>query len=408
MTRNTIATWLMRAGCILFCVTLPFFNLVNNVGIELIVLAWLVEARFREKFSRLTQSILIFPVAFYLLHIVGLLYTTDFTSAFKDLETKAALLLLPLCLGTTFLIDRNWMRHTLRTFVLINLAVCIFCFGYAFVRYSETGNLGFFYYHTLTEVIDLHAIYFGLYLGFSILVLLYYQLFDSPLFPRTLTIVLVVLYLIVIVFLSALVVMFVLPFLIFYLISGKMLKHWSAPGRIVLFVGVLVAFCLAAYSLPYTRTKLQRLTLLEYSMGDPDYKWGSLTIRLAKWECAMDVLKTRWLFGAGTGDAQNEMMESYRKHGFAEGLRNNYNTHNQYLETWIMLGLPGLVLLAAMLWPFAKNELDTCFLTLIAASMFTENILDTQKGVVFLAFFYALLRAGYWDATTPPIPTAKR
>ena len=196
--------------------------------------------------------------------------------------------------------------------------------------------------------------------------------------------------------LSALNVMFILPLLMLFILSKRLLHHRSLFSRALIFASAFGAFILIAYALPYTRTKLHNLGRLEYSMGDQDYKWGSLSIRLAQWECARNVIQNHWALGVGSGDGQDTLMESYREKGFVEGLRNNYNTHNQYLGTWITLGLPGLILLLLMLWPWERDELWTCFLVLIFISFLTENMLDTQKGVVFFSFFYALL--GRWSA----------
>ena len=203
--------------------------------------------------------------------------------------------------------------------------------------------------------------------------------------------VLVVFFLIFIFLLTALVVIVVIPLLILEFFYGRTLTGFSKTSKITIAAGSILLLGLLAFSLPYTRNKIVRLSQLSYSMDDADYKWNSLTIRIAKWECSWEVVKENFLIGVGTGDAQDALMDSYRKKGFVEGLRNGYNTHNQYLETWTMLGLPGLIILCWMVWPFRMNWLWRSFMLLIAASFLTENILDVQKGVVFFSFFYALL-----------------
>ncbi len=391
MTRTQIAAGLVTTGCIMFCVTIAVSNPLNNLAIGLIILGWLIEGEFSIKFQKLINTVLILPVAFYLLHIAALAYTSDMIEAFKHLETKAAILLLPMCLGTTRLLTASRTRQILRTFVLSNLMVLAYCFVVAAVLFKQTGNIEKFYYHNLTEILDLHAIYFAMYLGLSILVILFYFYFREPLFGGAISFSIVAFFLISIVLLAALSLIVLLPLLIIYLLEEKLLQRWSKTQRISIAAACLIAFGLLAYTIPYTRQKFEKLSQTTFEMGYQDYQWGSLTIRLAKWKCAADVLEDSWLVGVGTGDEQNALMESYRKNGFSEGLRNNYNTHNQYLETWIMLGIPGLLLLLAMLWPLSANALWTCFLALNGVFMLTENILDTQKGVVFFAFFYALI-----------------
>ena len=391
MTRKEVASWLIKIGCILFCVSLPLSLQLNNLSIGLIVLGWLIEGDLREKIKTIPGSFLFLPIGFYLLHVVGLLYSTNITYGLKDLETKAAILLLPLTLGTTQLIDRNIIRLILKVFILTNLTVCLYCLALASIKFVETGVTNYFYYHSLTEGIDLHAIYFAVYLGFSILIILYFNYLQSDLFNKWISLLLMFFFMVYIALLSALNVMFILPLLMLFILSKRLLHNRSIFFRALIFASAFVAFILVAYALPYTRMKLHNLGRLEYSMGDQDYKWGSLSIRLAKWECGWAVVQKNWMLGVGTGDGQAALMESYREKGFSEGLRNNYNTHNQYLETWIMLGLPGLILLLLMLWPWHRDALWVCFLILIFISFLTENMLDTQKGVVFFSFFYALL-----------------
>ncbi len=53
----------------------------------------------------------------YLLHIIGLIYTSDFNYAFKDLRTKLPLLILPLIISTTKGIDRKNFHRLMLLFV---------------------------------------------------------------------------------------------------------------------------------------------------------------------------------------------------------------------------------------------------------------------------------------------------
>jgi O-antigen ligase len=392
MTREQVAGWMMKAGCVLFCITLPLSIKLNNLSIALILIGWLTEPYLMNRIRDIPKGILFLPVLFYLWHVFGLTYSSDLGVASSQLERKASIFLLPVSLGTTRLLSGTSLRLVLKAFIFSNLAVAVGCFLFAMVQFNETGNVDYFFYHSLTRVIDLHAIYLALYLGFSILIILYFEYYGSPLFDRRNSLLLILVFLGFIILLSALVIMFILPLLIVFILGGRLMGGWSAYRKALVFGSALALVFLVAFSLPYTRTKMLRLSQISYSMGDSDYQWGSLTIRLAKWECALEVLRHHWIVGVGTGDAQEALMESYRQKGFSEGLRNNYNTHNQYLETWIMLGIPGLVLLIVVLWPWQRNILWVCFLILISISFLTENMLDTQKGVVFFSFFYSLLQ----------------
>jgi O-antigen ligase len=72
----------------------------------------------------------------------------------------------------------------------------------------------------------------------------------------------------------------------------------------------------------------------------------------------------------------------------------NYNFHNQYIETAVRTGLPGLVILIGILAIFAVQPRDRLFapkefIWIVAAFFLTESALERQVGIVFfcLVFF---------------------
>jgi O-antigen ligase len=75
------------------------------------------------------------------------------------------------------------------------------------------------------------------------------------------------------------------------------------------------------------------------------------------------------------------------------------NSHNQFLQTFLALGLPGILLLLSLfVFPIinslkTKNYILFCFLVIVFLNFLTESMLETISGVVFFAFFYSLLIA---------------
>jgi hypothetical protein len=63
---------------------------------------WLVEGKFRKKFDRIRYSKpALVLISFYLLHVIGLIYSSDMNYALKDLRIKFPLFFLPFILSTT-------------------------------------------------------------------------------------------------------------------------------------------------------------------------------------------------------------------------------------------------------------------------------------------------------------------
>ena len=119
-------------------------------------------------------------------------------------------------------------------------------------------------------------------------------------------------------------------------------------------------------------------------------------VRPLKWKCAWNVIKENWFLGVGTGDGQEELQLQYKRINFDIAFNEEYNTHNQYLQTWLGLGLVGLLLLiSCLIFPAIsafqrKNYLYMSFLMLFSICCITESMLCRQNGIVFYAFFNSI------------------
>jgi len=81
---------------------LGWSNILMSIGQFIIIGNWIIEFEFKRKLSKLKKSPLIWIVlALFLVHVLGLLWTTDFNYAIKDITTKLPLLAFPIIIGTT-------------------------------------------------------------------------------------------------------------------------------------------------------------------------------------------------------------------------------------------------------------------------------------------------------------------
>ena len=81
-------------------------------------------------------------------------------------------------------------------------------------------------------------------------------------------------------------------------------------------------------------------------------------VRLNIWGIALDSPKDYSLFGLGAGQSFEYLQHKYKEHGFNQYTYTLLNSHNQYLEEWIELGIPGLLffLLAWSSIPFFNTK----------------------------------------------------
>lgn len=95
-------TGIYMFGLLVLAVGLPLSNFLMSIGQVLIAAAWLLEGKYKTKLQCLwtNKGALIFTSIFFL-HVLGLLYSTDYSYAFNDLRIKLPLLVLPFLIATS-------------------------------------------------------------------------------------------------------------------------------------------------------------------------------------------------------------------------------------------------------------------------------------------------------------------
>jgi ABC-type multidrug transport system fused ATPase/permease subunit len=127
--------------------------------------------------------------------------------------------------------------------------------------------------------------------------------------------------------------------------------------------------------------------------GDPN--GHSVLQRWEFWKTGWGIVKANVLFGVGTGDVKSAFRQAYIDNESPLQPQFRLRAHNQYLTMWITYGIVGLVLfLLILVWPlfhgYGRDANYIMFFILAALSFLTEDTLESQAGVMFFAFFYAL------------------
>lgn len=146
----------------------------------------------------------------------------------------------------------------------------------------------------------------------------------------------------------------------------------------------LVVFKPAAFSERFREPFKVDYDITSNSFAD----FTSLTIRLAEWQCATDVVEEYPMFGVGLGDARGELLQTYENNDFTLGIENKFNCHNQYLENTLAGGIVGLsLLIAVFLVGFTtgwrrKNGVLILSVAYFALAILTESMFERFQGVV--------------------------
>jgi len=126
-------------------------------------------------------------------------------------------------------------------------------------------------------------------------------------------------------------------------------------------------------------------------------KENTLDVRRMITQCDLELGAKYFLTGVGPQHLQTKLNQCYYQFEGSALERNKFNTHNQYFDYLLSHGIIGLILLLlVMIVPLYKSIRNgdpvlMSFIILILLCMLTENILSRQGGIVFYAFFNALL-----------------
>jgi O-antigen ligase len=367
-----------------------------SIAIALLFINWLSGQGYKHLVQRYKEAKegFLLPL-FFLLHVIGLLYSSNLHYGFSDIERKLSLLVLPLVLlaRPLSISQRDFLIvfFTFFAIVLSTIGLARGLYHYDVIA-NERGPE-----HLVTNFADIHRVYFSMYLLFCYLALFYihraYLLGSSKFGWLTwFGAALLILFLFIMasrMMLILLILSSVMMLVYFMVVKNK--QYVKALGFCLVGLAVLV---LVYTQVSHVRTFMGQLTQKLDAGQTEDV--NSVNIRVVKYKCAIQGIEANWFWGVGTGDIQDTLNALYLKNGFHKGYEVNMDAHNQYLQTWLAQGLVGLVLLLAFLFFNLKKGIkERNYLLLFVLCIFTicnlsESLLTTQKGVVFLALFFPL------------------
>lgn len=127
---------------------------------------------------------------------------------------------------------------------------------------------------------------------------------------------------------------------------------------------------------------------------------NSLMQRLEYWRNSWEIFKKNPWVGVGYTNLPDAFAKQYLESNTKLELKNQMETHNQYLLVLAGFGLLGFIwFIVCIFAPILINHHYQdyhylIFIIIIAVSMFTEDTLQTQVGVTFFAFFNSVLLLG--------------
>lgn len=369
-------------------------------GIVLMVIAWLFSGGLISKlrvFAATKKTVML--VSLYLLYCIGFFYSANHNYALTDLFLKLPLLLFPLIISSSIIKAK---RDTLlKVFLFSCLLSALFCLGRA-AYLTHTTGVNYFFYSLLSYF--MHVGHYAMYITLAACVSAYFS-FKAENTGAKIAYAITSFVLAATVFLLSARAQFAAFIIILY--AGIIIYFFSQKkwlqGTLVLITSLLL-FMGALFLSPGVKTRITSVkNEASVFLSGNKTQYNSVSLRFMLWETGYEVIRQHPLFGEGTGDAKDKLMEEAGKKGYAVIVEKNLNYHNQYMQTMAAIGFPGLVaLLGAIIYGFIygikKNDyLCLSFLTIIVTSFLTESVLERQTGVIYYAFFSALFMLANYD-----------
>ena len=384
-------------------ISLAFHEAWNSLFNILFILTAFFTGSWGKLWQRFKENpILLGLASLYLVYLIGAFYSSHQVQAWNKVQVKTMLWLLPLA----FLLVQNRLKSLLfrRFAVLTVVAIAIACLIRAFSRYWGTGdfagNDSVFYYYRLSAWI-MHPNYMMLFFGGVFVIFAESFVAKRRVFSKRWDILLFT-------FLMTFAALFLQARTGLFIITAIILAYtalWSGQWWRKKFVirKALVTTLVASFiwlGMPQSMKKRYYVdTSTEYVADDE--KDTSVSGRLVIWEHCWACILEKPLFGYGTGDGVPRLHQRFYEAQFEKGMEDLYNCHNQFLDTYMAVGLPGLLALALIFF-FAlriffkrdRNVLPLLFLAFYYASMSVESLLDRHKGVMaftLFIFYFAVL-----------------
>ncbi len=406
---------------ILALLTIPLSYAINSVAVGLLILISILTFK-RKHFQK--DYLLFLPIALYVLMIISVAWSIDFSASVKALSKELPLLLIPL----SFLIIKPLQAYQktiiLKYFSFGILLYAVFYLLKALIRFISSGNSDVFFYHELVTK-DVNAIHVSVYMA----VAFFYFLQTTG--KKWIDYLALVLLFMMVFLLSSKNIIIVFIFLLFLhqLFYTKMGQRLRMRNMIVLgillisltFIGKIKDRFKEEYNTMMTDSSVNDViskdgaTVYNVSinqawnkeMFSPNDYFPGTAFRVYQFRIFTEMLQEDNIFFTGYGiNASYPKIEQktidynlYLGDAENEGYQMK-NFHNQYIQVFAELGIFGLlillIILAANLRNGIKNKdfVHITFAILMISLFLTESFLWRQRGVVFFTIMYCLFNAG--------------
>lgn len=375
---------------------IPFYKEITG----LLIILWALSGLFLFRFQNLQQlkhNALFYPFsAYYILILFSLFFTGNVSETLIILEYKLVLIIFPLFFVLTHnpkLCENK--NRILKTFANGTLLAIFFQLVAAIYRVlNESTDITFlvikenFVYTELS--ILYHPAYSSMFALFSIVIILYLVFKEKQSKKQLL---LIPVYIALIVLYSSKTGLFALLMFALLVIILLAFKY----NKLKLAVGIFSFLLLVTPIILLNNERIKEFfTTHSFDINNTD-PTKKIDARVYIWYYNIELIKENFWMGTTPGDYPEDILDIYTSSNYEKGIENNYNAHNQFLDSFAQLGILGFIsLILPIIGGFVisvkeRKFVAFSFLYLICINFLSESILNKQSGILFYAFFFSFL-----------------
>ena len=339
---------------------------------------------------------------FYFCYLIGIIFTSDINTGVFELEKKLSFVIFPLLLSLKF--KKIWsINVAYMGFILATFLVTLYGIIMALSAWLGAGGGNWVYFSSAISPIH-HPSYLAAYLTISTAFAFIGWREKLPFFSLYWIIPFTIFVIVIHGFLQSLSGTLFLLIAIFTSLLIWLRNKFRPPIFYTIIILMPIIGFIVINSIPSIQNDWKDATsnVIEYSKNHKSFvenreqTLSSSSVRIILWTAAFQIFY-KHPFGVGTGNMDEFMNKELIILKQKELTKQNFNPHNQFLQTAVEIGFFGLLVFFAILFSSIyfglkyKNYLLIIISSNLLFNSLFESMLQRQSGIIFYCFWLCLL-----------------
>ena len=339
---------------------------------------------------------------FYFCYLIGIIFTRDINAGVFELEKKLSFVIFPLLLSLKF--KKIWsINVAYMGFILATFLVTLYGIIMALSAWLGAGGGNWVYFSSAISPIH-HPSYLAAYLTISTVFAFIGWREKLPFFSLYWIIPFTIFVIVIHGFLHSLSGTLFLLIAIFTFLLIWLRNKFRRPIFYTIIILMPIIGFIVINSIPSIQNdwKDASSNIIEYSKNPKSFvenreqTLSSSSVRIILWTAAFQIFY-KHPFGVGTGNMDEFMEKELIILKQKELTEQNFNPHNQFLQTAVEIGFFGLLVFFAILFSSIyyglkyKNYLLIIISSNLIFNSLFESMLQRQSGIIFYCFWLCLL-----------------